>query len=231
VRVEWKKVQAVIFDVDGTLYDQRRLRVMIIRDLITHYLMRPHRWRDLLILHQFRLLHEEMATSPGMEGNQLMAQYHRTSERTRTSVDRVKWCVQKWILSHPLTYLSRCRYPGLLQFCQHLQKCSIRLAVFSDYPAAAKLHALGLPDMIAVCSMDPEVKAIKPDPKGLLLTVEKLNVPISACLFIGDRDDRDGECARRLNMPYLIKSKRFRGNNQFRSYEELDRQCMEGRWI
>ena len=225
--MEWGKIRAVIFDVDGTLYDQGRLRVRMMRDLAAYYLTRPHRWKDLLILHQFRLLREEMAASPETEGNQLITQYQWTAERTRTPVERVEWCVREWILSHPLPYLSSCRYPGLLEFCEHLQQRSIRLAAFSDYPGVEKLRALKLPEMMAVCSTDPEVDALKPDPKGLLLTVEKLSVPIDACLFIGDRDDRDGECARRVHMSYIIKSNNSLNSNQFCCYWELDRQLTQ----
>jgi FMN phosphatase YigB (HAD superfamily) len=58
-----------------------------------------------------------------------------------------------------------------------------------------------------VCATKKEVDRFKPHPAGLILTAKKLGVPVTNCFFIGDRDDKDGECARRAGMPYLILSR------------------------
>jgi HAD superfamily hydrolase (TIGR01549 family) len=43
---------------------------------------------------------------------------------------------------------------------------------------------------------------LKPAPDGYLLAAERLGVVPAGCLVIGDRDDTDGEAARRAGMAF-----------------------------
>jgi phosphoglycolate phosphatase/putative hydrolase of the HAD superfamily len=194
----------------------------MLRDLIVYCLRRPDQWKDLLILHHFRLLREEITNDYGNNENILNIYYRLTAEKTRVPLKRVEDCIEKWIMIRPLKYIKHLRYPGVLDFYKNLKEASIKMAAFSDYPVVEKLRALGMSEMIAVCTTDQEVNSMKPDTKGLLLVVKKLNVPIDACLFIGDREERDGECARRISMPYLIKNNMSDGIRHFKSYKILN---------
>ena len=220
--IDWHKIQAVIFDVDGTLYRQRPLRLLMLRELSAYFLMRPDRWKDLIILHKFRSLRKETTTNYNNNINLLKAQFHLTAEKAGVPVERVEACVEKWIMVRPLKYLKSLRYPGLLEFYNDLRKSSIKLAAFSDYPIVEKLRVLDMSEMIPVCSTDSDVNSMKPNTKGLLLVVKKLNVSVDACLFIGDQDERDGECARKIGMPYLIKTNNYNLLNGFKYYEDLN---------
>jgi len=219
--IAWEKVRAVIFDVDGTLYNQRSLRLLMLRDLIMYYFMHSSCWKDLLILHAFRRFRENMAERSQGDGEIYKIQCQLTAVKLGVSVKRVEACVANWIMSHPLQYLKSVQFPGILEFCRSLEAASIKLAAFSDYPAEEKLKVLGFPNMLTVCSVDKEVNCLKPDPKGLLFAARKLSVPVDACLLIGDRDNRDGECARRIDMPYLIKTRYSSRPNHFRCYGDL----------
>jgi len=47
---------------------------------------------------------------------------------------------------------------------------------------------------------------------------------LSQAILVGDRDDRDGECARRAGVAYLIKTdKPVADGHQFQDYEDLVR--------
>ena len=61
---------------------------------------------------------------------------------------------------------------------------------------------------IEAASTDTEINAFKPDPKGLLFISNKLNMELKDCLFIGDREDTDGICAKNAGMDYLIIDKK-----------------------
>jgi len=75
-----------------------------------------------------------------------------------------------------------------------------------------------------VSATDADVDWLKPDPKGLIIPASKLKTPVKECLFIGDRDDMDGECARRAGMPYLILNPRRKNclPNSFNTFTPLE---------
>lgn len=112
------------------------------------------------------------------------------------------------MFGRPLAYLRSCRYPSAQALFSHLQQQGIPVGVFSDYPAVDKLRALGLTAQVVLSAICAEVNRSKPDPTGLLVAAAKLGVPALECLFIGDQEAKDGECARRAGMPYLILASR-----------------------
>jgi HAD superfamily hydrolase (TIGR01549 family) len=200
--IDHQKIKAVIFDVDGTLYSLKKLYARMYRELFKYYLMHPHKTLDLWILHNFIQAREHNAATvtPDLE----KAQYEWAVQASRMPLAQVQPVVQQWIFETPLKYLYDCRYPEIIQLFGGLADRGIPTAIFSDYPAQAKLACLGLSSSCIVSSTDKNVNCLKPDPTGLQVVVEKLGLAMQDCLFIGDRDDRDGECARKVGMSYLI---------------------------
>ncbi|UOQ70661.1 HAD family hydrolase [Hymenobacter cellulosilyticus] len=198
----WDKVKAVIFDVDGTLYTQRRLRKRMLRALVSYYALRPWRVQEMLILRRFRAEREKRPAyaGPNLEEDQ----YAWCATGTAYSVGQVRQVVQRWMFTHPNQYLKACIYPGTQALFEALRARHIPIAIYSDYPAHDKLRALGLQADLIVSSTDAAVNRLKPDPRGLLYLAEQLGVEPHECLFIGDRPELDGECARRAGMPCLI---------------------------
>jgi phosphoglycolate phosphatase/putative hydrolase of the HAD superfamily len=216
----WHKFKAVIFDVDGTLYDQKKLRRKIFFRLLGYYSLHSWKLRDLKILMDFRRLREKNIYTT--DTNIREAQYLWAAKATGVSPQRVRELVNKWIYQIPLPYLSSCSFSGVKEFFSALQQQGILTVIFSDYPAEEKISALGLSNCLFFCSTDREIDCFKPNPKGLEVIVDKLGISIKQCLLIGDRKDRDGECARRAGMDYLIKENKKSGKNySFSSYQEL----------
>lgn len=198
--------QALIFDVDGTLYNQGKLRRMMFWALLCH-LVKKHRFiRDINVLHTFRKRREILSRDNDDLGCLENRQYAEVAHELGRSVEEVRRVVNDWIFEKPLNYLTACIYPGVKDLFSLLRKNKLKIVIFSDYPCRAKLKALGLYADAMVYATEKEVDRFKPHPKGLLFTAEKLGVPVRNCFFIGDRDDKDGECARRAGMPYLILS-------------------------
>jgi HAD superfamily hydrolase (TIGR01549 family) len=195
--------QAVIFDVDGTLYSQKKLRFFMVLEMCRALLGSPARAADLKIVWNFRKMREKnrcLAASGDLEE----AQYLWGARAAGVPPLRVRQAVQEWIYHRPLPYLARCRYGGVRELFVLLRDKGVRLGIFSDYPAEAKLKALGLEAEVVVAATQADVGRLKPDPKGLRLAARQLSLPLARCLFIGDQDDTDGECARRAGMPGLI---------------------------
>jgi FMN phosphatase YigB (HAD superfamily) len=71
------------------------------------------------------------------------------------------------------------------------------LAVLSDYPAEAKLHALGLDAMfdVVLSAQSPGVGVFKPNPRGLYAVMDLLAVESGDCMYVGDRADVDATAA------------------------------------
>lgn len=112
------------------------------------------------------------------------------------------------MFEHPNKYLKHYMYPGVGIFFNELQKQGISTAIYSDYPAAQKLKAMGLKADLVVNSTDPAINALKPAPNGILYILEQLGIQNKeTCLFIGDRDELDGACARNAGVNFLLLDK------------------------
>ncbi len=215
--VDWKLIQVAIFDVDGTLYCQRALRRKMIKELCRFYFRHPSKVYELKILRDFRNAREVGARVAVDDLDNM--QYVWGAERSGVKPERVRRIVFEWILRRPLKYLLTCRYPGVVEFLNRLRQKGIKVVFLSDYPVADKLNALELSSELSVVATDPKIGRFKPDPKGVLHIAQTLGVRPEDCVVIGDRDDRDGEVARRAGMWYIIIGK-HRSRNQ-RSYPEL----------
>lgn len=223
VNVEWPKISCVIFDLDGTLYDQKKMRQKMFIKLFCYYLFCPAKWKDLVILWVFRKNREKMRLEP--VGNLTETQYSQVSQALNVPYGRVEELVEKWILTEPLEYLKECRFAGVKEFFQNLRAHGKLIGIFSEYPVADKLMALELFADVCVSATDREVDRFKPDTKGLKLVLKKLGKLPTECLYIGDREELDGVCAKSLSMKYLIKKqKRALVNNSFVFYKELSRE-------
>lgn len=217
--IEWGRIRAVIFDVDGTLYAQSRLRRKMLYDLIGYYALRPWRLREMLILRRFRAEREKRA---GIECEGLeSAQYDWCAANGGASVETIRQVVNRWMFRHPNQYLPACVYPGTKSFFEALRRQSIAVGIYSDYQAHDKLAAMGLAADVVVSSTDPGIDRLKPSPHGLLHVAKSFGLAPAECLFIGDRPELDGLCAERAGMPYLIVDKQpFK---QFTFYQNLEK--------
>ena len=185
--------------------------------------MHPWRLRDLKILRDFRLEREKNALKA--IDNIEEAQYLWAAEASGVSPEKVYDVVREWIFRIPLRFIPYYRYSGVSEFFDNLQSRGIVTAIFSDYPAGDKMTAMGLSSSYIFCATDKNIDRLKPDPKGLFVIAETLRIPIERCLLIGDRDDIDGECARRAGAQCLILERKCSGmDNHFQTYWQLNEQ-------
>jgi putative hydrolase of the HAD superfamily len=202
---DWDGVRLVVFDVDGTLYRQRPLRLRMARDLALHALTRFD-LRTLAVLQRFRHLREELGEARIEDfAERLVAETAAASGRTP---DEVRAIVARWIDRHPLPYLRRSRYAGLPELFAGLRRHGKAIGVLSDYPATAKLAALELAADHVVTADDPEIGVLKPHPKGLATLIARADATPPETLMIGDRAERDGLVAQQVGAPVLLRSSR-----------------------
>jgi phosphoglycolate phosphatase len=203
--LDWSTIDLVVFDVDGTLYDQRLLRLGMLRQLIVHTLQ-TRSLDTLLILRTFRRVREALGEQPGADF--ITQQYAQTASRQHTTPAAVRALTDEWMERRPLPLLAACRYVHAAEVFAGLRAAGKRVAAFSDYPATAKLAALGLRADVVVCATDAGIARLKPDPAGLLAILRQTGVAPERALMIGDRFDRDAAAAERAGVRALILSSR-----------------------
>lgn len=217
-RLDWDRIRLVAFDMDGTLYSQRRLRLRMMRDLL---LDAASRWTldAITVLRAYRRIREQVAEQEVPDFDNALVT--RTARATGRSPDEVRPVVEEWIERRPLPYLRACRYPGLAELFAGLRRGGKLIGILSDYPAAAKLAALDLEADRIVCASDKGVRLLKPNPRGLEVMIEAAGTGPQQTVLIGDRADRDGMAARRIGAWPLIRSaKPIRGYQTFAAFDD-----------
>jgi HAD superfamily hydrolase (TIGR01549 family) len=203
--LEWPRIDLVVFDLDGTLYNQSVLRRKMMADLL-YSSARSRNITILRIISKYRALREEMGDFEVEDFPDKLVS--RTSNILDVEEQMVRDVVEEWINVRPLKYLRSCMTRGCERLFSALHARQRLIGIWSDYPAEEKIRALGLrPDFI-VSSEDADVKMLKPNPRGLHRLMDLAGVPAARTLMVGDREDRDGEAARRADVSAAIRSKR-----------------------
>ena len=204
------RVRGILLDVDGTLYDQRPVRLAMLRRLLRFAAGSPVAGtRVLRALRAYRHAQERLRLAPPADAavvDVAAAQLADAAARSGVPEAEVRAAVARWMDAEPLDLLARHARPGLAAFVRVAAERGVPGGVVSDYPAAAKLRALGIADLVrcVVCAQDGDVGCFKPHPRGLLAGARHLGVAPPDVLYVGDREGVDGAAARAAGMPYRI---------------------------
>ena len=197
--MDFNKYDLYVFDVDGTLYYQNKLRLIMGKRLLMYYLFHPLKFKDLIIIKNFRSLRENAKDTNGL--------FDITAKKCNVSVSRVNEVIKKWIYENPIDALIASKDDTLLAIIDKLKANGKTVAIWSDYEADDKLKALKLSRDYVYTAEQERVGELKPSPKGLNLIMSDLNVPKDKTIMIGDRMVKDGEAAKKAGCDYLILSK------------------------
>jgi HAD superfamily hydrolase (TIGR01549 family) len=199
-----RRLRAVLFDVDGTLYRQRPLRLMMAAELgalaLGHPFRAPGIWRA---LSEYRRAQEALR---GDDTANAARQLQIAAARAGMTIEQMARLVDEWMIERPLKHLARFRAHGLLELLDFLTAKRVAIGVLSDYPAARKLDALGVGHYfsLVLCGGDPEIGAFKPSPRGFLTACARWQLDPADVLYVGDRADADAAGAAAANMPAAI---------------------------
>jgi len=216
--VDVRSVKGIIFDLDGTLYRMR-------------WFMRPLLFAKLFPrsarLPRFLAVRERFAgIDHGSRDALLGAVAAGLAAREGISAD----AAGRWI--HDRFYPAfvavmppqRSGRPGLAETLRLLKARGLRLAVLSDYDAVAqRLGKLRIStDNFDILTSCEAAGALKPSARPFTEIAAAWELPCESILVVGDRDDTDGEAARRAGMRFLAvgDAKRRRGAPGFRSWRE-----------
>ena len=197
--MDFNKYDLYVFDVDGTLYYQNKLRLIMGKRLLMYYLLHPLKFKDLIIIKNFRSLRENAKDTNGL--------FDITAKKCNVSVSRVNEVIKKWIYENPIDALIASKDDTLLAIIDKLKANGKTVAIWSDYEADDKLKALKLSTDYVYTAEQERVGELKPSPKGLKLIMSDLRVAKDKTIIIGDRMVKDGEAAKKAGCDYLILSK------------------------
>jgi FMN phosphatase YigB (HAD superfamily) len=191
--------RAWLVDLDGTLYHALPVKLAMALELALGGL------RAAPLLRRFRAEHERVRADGAEAVDPFARQLAGAALALGVDPATLHGVVEEWMIERPGKWLRLARRRGLLAELARFRAAGGASALVSDYPARRKLAALGaaaLFDAVVASGEPGGPRALKPAPEGYLAAATLLGVAPSECLVIGDRDDADGEAARRAGMGF-----------------------------
>lgn len=201
------KIKAVIFDLDGTLYDKTGLTPLIVLHSIRH----------IRLLWCERRVRKEMA---GICYGDKDRTYNEFFRRIALMSGKSQDVIREWYQNQYLPLQAQLLQKHfkarewVLPTLDKLRQKGLLLACYSDYGfISGKLEALGIPvEKFDLIIDAPSAGGFKPCRKSLETVAALLGVRPDEALVIGDREDTDGAGARAANMQCMIVNRQsFKG--------------------
>lgn len=197
VKAEYR---AWLVDLDGTLYRPLPVKLAMGASLLAS-------GRAVLpAIRAFRAAHEKVRSQALEEGaSPYQVQLDMAAQDCGWEREKLAQVVREWMIEKPGPWLRRARRRSLIAEIEAFVAQGGRCALVSDYPATLKLQAMGIAALFSTVVCNGEAQGpsrLKPDPQGYLMAANALDVSPAECLVIGDRQDADGEAAKRAGMGF-----------------------------
>lgn len=115
--------------------------------------------------------------------------------------------VRSWERTFWTAFLDAVRLrPRVVPFLRAARRAGRKVALVSDLTMDVqlmKLDRFGLFPHVDAIAISEEVPFDKPTEEIFRLAMARLGTTAEACIMVGDHEDKDGEGARRLGMPYV----------------------------
>lgn len=193
-----------IIDMDGTLYFQRKMQLLMGLRLLGCALTGKRGAGELKTVLTYRKLREQCKGAKTPD-RQLVEQI---AQKKKTEPQEEKQIIEKWLYLLPLQVIGRCCDHKLTKMVISWKRAGKKVVIYSDYPAEDKSRVLGLSDIPCYDGTAPSIDVLKPNPKGIEVILREMGVTDkSRAVMIGDRQSRDGEAAARAGIDCLILKK------------------------
>ena len=188
-----------MLDLDGTLYDKTGLARRMVRRL----------WWCLPLLAAERFARRNAHYVQFASEEEFFGFFFATMARGHWWTARMAGTWYHTVyMPAMLRLIKRYFHPRLevMALIQEAKSRGIKLAIYSDYGCVEeKLEALNIdPGQFDLMVSAPQLGALKPSEPCARRVLEMLNADPATTLFIGDRDDKDGQSARNVGAKYLI---------------------------
>ena len=212
-------MKAIIFDLDGTLYDNSRLPLWLILHSIPH----------IFTLQAERKARKELSGQYfGSREEYFRQLFSRIAQKRGISAEKAeRWYRGIYMPSMYKVLCKRYHYKeGVPEILQQLRQKGIKTVVFSDYGYLDKrLKAVGIsPEWFDLCVDAPSLGGLKPCRESFQKIAGMLQMEPAEILVVGDRDDTDGQGARNSGMQFLPVDKKaafFKDINEILSLKAI----------
>lgn len=216
-----EQYRVFIVDMDGTLYYKRPMQIKMALQLLGYYCIHLFRLPELFMLYDYRKLRDQDALSDQEGFEQIIVR--KLSQKYRFSEEKARQVIDQWILTRPLKILYDCRDRQLISFLDKQRSNGKKVLIYSDYPAENKCKALGI-QVDGIYWPDGEsITVLKPSAQGLNHIIHSNQLDRQQILFIGDRQEKDGACARSANVDcFILKKHRSARRAQYKRLMEQE---------
>ncbi|MBN2530163.1 MAG: HAD family hydrolase [Deltaproteobacteria bacterium] len=193
-----KRIQGIIFDLDGTLYQMKFMKLKMTLQLLT----------SLVFLRKLSMARSALRHRHFENQEQLQREFHhRLAGLTGRSVDDAR----RWYEGDFYTAFIRIlkKYAktrtGLVPMLERLNERGVKLAVVSDFGwVPQRLDALGVNhELFDIVKCSEETGELKPGATPFTSVAEGWNLTPGQVMVVGDRADTDKAGAKRAGMRFL----------------------------
>ena len=199
--VDWFPIKGVIFDVDGTLYHQKPVRLRMALRLGCHFFRHPTHIKELLGIYYFRKIREteKFRVLP------LEEQIREAASRTGIHETQcLKAAIQRWMFDAPLPYIHSHQNRKMLCLLNWLRAEGKRILIYSDYAPERKLNVLDVKADAVYYPGTNGIDELKPSGKSVRKILDDQGFLLEETVFIGDRPEKDGESARAAGIRFIL---------------------------
>ncbi len=203
--IKEKGIKAVLFDIDGTLYDKKYMN---------RYLLKTAVFNPIFSL-AYNKMRQTMRHIDGFESKNLMSlsDFRRKeanllySELTEAKFSKYLSKYEK-IEERWTRYYNGRPFEGMVDTLREAKNKGIVLGALSDFPLGRKLEVLGVDNLVSYKASTEDCGFLKPNPAPFLVMLKALNLKPEEAIYLGDSYSKDVVGAKSVGMYTLLITKK-----------------------
>ena len=212
-------IKAVIFDLDDTLYDYETVHKIAMERLCTFTCKKLNILKE-QFLEAFSWAKARTKKTLGNTGASHNRMLYCQKTLEHLGLNPVEGALEMYNCYWDSILADMKLRDGTIHLFKKLKANGIKIAICTDLTAHIqhrKIRALGLVPYIDVLVTSEEAGIEKPGKEIYSLILEKLDLPASACLFVGDSLEKDVEAPKHYGMEGIL----------FTTIEDLEKKIYE----
>jgi len=214
-------INAVAFDLDGTLYPNYRLNMRLLPFAFRH-------WRFLLAFGRARnIIRREQAQSSALP-NFYERQAQITADQLKERKEEIREKIDRLIYRGWERFFLKIKlFPHVKEVLGELKAAGMKLGLLSDFPPETKLKYLGLASVWDTVLCTENIGALKPAVKPFEELAKALACQPEQILYVGNNSRYDVEGAKQAGMKAALLNRGLpiitgiKADFTFRNYRQL----------